>query len=189
MIHEAKPANRHNAGQQLALPRRDQTLRGLVFQAALGEGRPNRCASTRARTWSSSGSGGGSEVTCNAVKAAVLSALASSQVRPASLPMMITTSRSRARAPQRARPHWHGTHGGQQQQVKDLAAVIRRADGAAQVIRRADRAGHRHRQPSHRITSDLESTDRPWQAGLREKARPRSGYRKLPKPAVISSPL
>jgi len=37
-------------------------------------------------------------------------------------------------------------HGGQhQQQVKDLAAVTGRADGAAQVISRADRAGHRHR--------------------------------------------
>ena len=75
-------------------------------------------------------------------------------------------------------------HGGQhQQQVKDAAAVIRRADGAAQVISRADRAGHRHRQSSHRITSHLELTDRPWQAGLQEKARSRSGYRKVPKPA------
>ena len=44
-----------------------------------------------------------------------------------------------------------GLHGGQyEQQVEGLAAVIRRADGAAQVISRADRAGHRHRQSSHR---------------------------------------
>jgi len=71
----------------------DHSAAGIsVFQAvAVGEGRPNRSDSTRARIWSSSGSGGGCQVACNAVKAAARPALTSSQARPASLAVMMTS--------------------------------------------------------------------------------------------------
>jgi hypothetical protein len=64
--------------------------------AAVAGGRPNRFDSTVARMWSRSGSGGDCPVSCSSVKAVVVPALAASQVRPASLVVMMTRSRSSA---------------------------------------------------------------------------------------------
>ena len=84
----------------------------ISSQAAVtADTRPNRSASTRARIWSSSGSGGGCKVAYKAVKTAVLSALAASQARPASLAVMMTRSRSSAWGTRPGPPTltWHST--------------------------------------------------------------------------------
>jgi hypothetical protein len=56
----------------------------LLQPAAAGRGKPNRSGSTQARIWSSSCSSGSCQVASSSVKAAIVSAVACSEVRPAS---------------------------------------------------------------------------------------------------------